>query len=118
MWLGGGAALLASFLIPDTAAHLQPGIAVLAGWCVVAASFSYIVFFRTRDPLLYLLNNLFSKLGALTVWAACYWSGGGESPLIFLYYFPVLYDAYFFKPRQAAIHLGANCALALTVTSK
>jgi len=114
MWLGGCAALAAAVLLPATPAHLKPAVGALAGWTVVAAAFSYLVFPRCSERTLYLLNNLFSSLGALTVWAACFWSGGAASPLASLYFFPVLYDAYFFRLRHALPHLLVNSLLALS----
>jgi predicted signal transduction protein with EAL and GGDEF domain len=48
------------------------------------------------------------------VWLACFWSGGPSSGLAELYFFPVLYDAYFFRPKQVVTHLVINSMLAVS----
>src|SRR4051812_36876862 len=112
MWLGGGMAVGVAALLSSGAERHAGALALVTGWCVIAALFSFLVFPRVSNGTLYVLNNTFSTLGALTVAVACVWSGGASSGLMELYFFPVLYDAYFFRAREVGWHLALNSMLA------
>jgi diguanylate cyclase (GGDEF)-like protein len=112
MWLGGGCAIAAGALLLGSSARHFIGLLALAGFCIAAAATTFAGFRSASNPTLYVLTNIFSTLGALTVWLACLWSGGPSSSLIGLYFFPVLYDAYFFRAREAVPHLVLNTMLA------
>jgi diguanylate cyclase (GGDEF)-like protein len=111
MWLGGVAAgALVLHSNPEHGRELWG----LLGFCAAAATLTFLLFPRVSNRSLYRLTNTFSSLGAVAVWFACFWSGGVNSGLFGLYMLPTLYDAYFFKPRHALIHLVMNCALVVS----
>jgi diguanylate cyclase (GGDEF)-like protein len=113
MWLGGAGAIGLAVLLPDGVRRDAPALIALLIWCLLAALISYLIFPKASERTLYALNNLFSTLGALTVFGACYYSGGAASGMSALFFFPVLYDAYFFRAWHALGHLVINSALAL-----
>jgi diguanylate cyclase (GGDEF)-like protein len=113
MWLGGAGALVAVILLPGPGRHHAGELWLLVPWCLAVALFTFVVFRPVGDRALYVLTNLFSTLGALTVFLACLLSGGAASGVAELYFFPVIYDAYFFRARHMHAHLVLNSALAL-----
>ncbi|MDE3069471.1 MAG: GGDEF domain-containing protein, partial [Acidobacteriota bacterium] len=114
MWVGGGTTIAASTLLSLPSGSDVSALRALAGFCFAAAAFSFVVFRPASNRALYVLTNTFSTLGALTVWLACHWSGGQASGLIGLYFFPVLYDAYFFRRPHMLAHLVLNSALVVS----
>ena len=113
MWTGGAATIWVGSMLPGGTKHADQlhGLALV---CLAAAVFTVVVFPRVSNRALYLLTNGFSTLGAIVVWLACLWSGGASSGFAELYFFPVLYDAYFFRTRHMVAHLVLNSALALS----
>jgi len=105
MWLAGACAIAVGTVLPGQAALHTTQLRWLVGFGLLAASFTFLVFRPASNRALYLLTNVFSALGTLTVWAACLWSGGASSGFIELYFFPVLYVAYFFRRAHALLHL-------------
>src|SRR3954447_25677920 len=90
MWLGGGMAVGVAAVLSSGAHRHANALALISGWCAVAALVSFIVFPRVSNRTLYVPTNTFSTLGALTVAIGCVWSGGAASGLMELYFFPVL----------------------------
>ena len=114
MWVGGGCTLIAAVVLPGPTGENKGALEVLAAWCLFAAAFSFAVFPRLSNRALYVATNCFSALGAVTIFLACRWSGGADSGLAELYFFPVLYDAYFFRGRDVAWQVALNSALAIS----
>jgi diguanylate cyclase (GGDEF)-like protein len=114
MWLGGAMAIAVACVLPHTGHSQNAALPALIAWCVGTAVFTWVVFRRVSNRVLSVLTNTFSTLGALTVCLAGHWSGGPASGLTELYFFPVLYDAYFFRGREMLGHLTLNSLLALS----
>jgi diguanylate cyclase (GGDEF)-like protein len=114
MWLGGAIVTGAASVLLS-AGHANPaGLRGLSAWCVVMALVVGVVWPRLSDRMLSFADDAVSGIGSLSVWLACYWSGGPASGLTELMFFPVLFDAYFFRGRTMVAHLLANTALALS----
>jgi diguanylate cyclase (GGDEF)-like protein len=111
MWLGGGLAAAAATGLPGTKVEVVD-LRVLAGLCALAAIVSVIMFRPASNRRLYLLTNIFSAIGEVGVCFACLWSGGASSGFVGLYFFSVLYGAYFFRRAHAVLHLLLVSALA------
>jgi diguanylate cyclase (GGDEF)-like protein len=112
MWLAGACTIGIGTILPDDGG-LQ--IAQLRGdvaFALCAAAFTFVVFRPLSNRALYVMTNIFTALGSLTVWFACLWSGGASSGFLELYFFPALYAAYFFRVRQAVAQLALITLLA------
>jgi diguanylate cyclase (GGDEF)-like protein len=114
MWLAGGCIIFVGTLLPGEATQHIAELRGLAAFGVLAAIFTFVVFRAASNEALYVLTNVFSALGAVSVWLAVLWTGGPSSGLTELYFFPALYDAYFFRPRDVVWHLVLNSLLALS----
>lgn len=112
MWLAGSATIAVATVLPGAGMLHVAQLRVLAGVGLCAAIFTFVVFRRVSNRTLYVLTNIFTALGTITVWLACLWSGGASSGFIEMYFFPVLYAAYFFRSRQAICQLALVTALA------
>ena len=112
MWLAGGCAIAVGTVLPGQGALHVVELRWLVGFGLLAALFTFVVFRPASNRTLYVLTNIFSALGTLTVWFACLWSGGTSSAFIELYFFPALYVAYFFRRAHAVCHLALITALA------
>ena len=112
MWLAGSCVIGVGTLLPGQPVNVADlrGLVVFG---IFAATFTFLVFRPASNETLYVLTNVFSALGSVTVFLACLWSGGPSSGLAELYFFPVLYAAYFFRPWHVVMHLLFNSALAL-----
>jgi diguanylate cyclase (GGDEF)-like protein len=114
MWLGGGCSIAAAAMVLGSRSQHFIALWGLVGFCALAATVTFLAFRPASNSALYVLTNIFSTLGALTVCLACLWSGGVRSGLVGMYLIPALYDAYFFRSRQALAHLVINSALVLS----
>jgi diguanylate cyclase (GGDEF)-like protein len=114
MWLGGGSSIVAVILLPGASKQHLAELRGLVGFSIFAAIFTFVAFRPASDRVLYVLNNVFSALGAVGIALACYWSGGAHSGLFELLFFTVFYDAYFFRAREVVLHLSLNSMLALS----
>lgn len=114
MWLAGSCAIAVGTVLPGNGRLHIVELRALVGFGLLAAIFTFFVFRPVSNRTLYVLTNVFSTLGAVTVWLACFWSGGPSSAFAELYFFPVLYDAYFFRPKQVVWHLVLNSMLAVS----
>jgi len=112
MWLGGGVAATAATIIPGEAALDVLALRWLAGLCVLASVISMALFPKASNSRLYLLTNIFSAIGEVGVCFACASSGGASSGFVGLYFFSVLYAAYFFRRSHACLHLALISVLA------
>ena len=114
MWLGGAGLILAVILLPGAYRHHLDGLWGIVFLSLFAALFTYLVFRPASNRALYVLNNIFSTLGACGIALACYWTGGVHSGLFELLFFSAFYDAYFFRARHVLAHLLVNSLLALS----
>jgi len=112
MWLAGSATIAVATVLPGDGSLHVAQLRGLAGVGLCAAIFTFVVFRRVSNRALYVLTNIFTALGSISVWLACLWSGGASSGFIEMYFFPVLYAAYFFRGRQAICQLVLVTALA------
>jgi diguanylate cyclase (GGDEF)-like protein len=112
MWLAGSATIAVATVLPGGGALHVERLRGLAGAGLCAAAFTFAMFPRVSNRALYVLTNIFTVLGSISVWLACLWSGGASSGFIEMYFFPVLYAAYFFRSRQAIGQLVLVTALA------
>ncbi len=112
MWLAGGCTIAVATVLPGggTLHVVQLRALAVAGLC--AAIFTFLVFRPASNRALYVLTNIFTALGSVSVWLACLWSGGASSGFIEMYFFTVLYAAYFFRVRHAACQLALVTVLA------
>jgi diguanylate cyclase (GGDEF)-like protein len=111
MWLAGSATIAVATVLPGGSMLHVAQLRGLAGVGLCAAIFTFVVFRRASNRALYVLTNIFTALGSISVWLACLWSGGASSGFIEMYFFPVLYAAYFFRSRQAICQLVLVTAL-------
>jgi diguanylate cyclase (GGDEF)-like protein len=102
MWLAGSCTVAVATVLPGGHMLHVAQLRGLAGVGVCAAIFTFVVFRRASNETLYVLTNVFTALGSVSVWLACFWSGGASSGFIEMYFFPVLYAAYFFRTRHAS----------------
>jgi diguanylate cyclase (GGDEF)-like protein len=116
MWLAGSFTIGVATVLPHHGIMDIAQLRGLAGFGLCAAIFTSAVFRPASNRALYVLTNIFTALGSVTVWLACFWSGGVSSVFFELYFFPVLYAAYFFRTRHAACHLVLITALAASPT--
>ncbi len=114
MWLAGACAIGVGTLLPDGGTMQIDQLRGLVGFGLLAAVFTFFAFQPASNRTLYILTNIFSALGAVTVFLACLWSGGPSSGFAEMYFFPILYDAYFFRPRHLVWHLIFVSGLALS----
>jgi diguanylate cyclase (GGDEF)-like protein len=114
MWLAGAGAIGVGTVLPGGGTLRVAELRGLVGVGLCLAVVTFLVFRPASNRALYVLTNIFSTLGAVTVWLACLWSGGPNSGFAELYFFPVLYDAYFFRPKHVVWHLVLNSGLALS----
>jgi diguanylate cyclase (GGDEF)-like protein len=112
MWLAGSCTIAFATVLPGNGMLHVAQLRGLAGVGLCAALFTFVVFRRASNQALYVLTNVFTALGSISVWLACLWSGGASSGFIAMYFFPVLYAAYFFRTRLAACQLALVTALA------
>ncbi len=105
MWLAGSCTIAVATVLPGAHMLHVAQLRGLACFGVCAAIFTFVVFRRASNEALYVLTNVFTALGSVSVWLACFWSGGASSGFIEMYFFPVLYAAYFFRTRQASAQL-------------
>jgi diguanylate cyclase (GGDEF)-like protein len=112
MWVAGSATIAVATVLPGGGALHVAQLRGLAGVGLCAAIFTFVVFRRASNRALYVLTNIFTALGSVSVWLACLWSGGASSGFIEMYFFPVLYAAYFFRSRQAICQIVLVMALA------
>ncbi len=112
MWLAGSATIAVATVLPGDGTLHVAQLRGLAGVGLCAAIFTFVVFRRVSNRTLYVLTNVFTALGSISVWLACLWSGGAGSGFIEMYFFPVLYAAYFFRSTQAICQLVLVTALA------
>jgi diguanylate cyclase (GGDEF)-like protein len=114
MWAGGICAVFAGVLLPGPGAHHAAELKGAIACGVLLIGVQYLLFRQASNERLYVLNNLFSSLGAVTIWLIVLWTGGASSAFTEMYFFPVLYDAYFFRRREVVWHLVFNSALVLS----
>jgi diguanylate cyclase (GGDEF)-like protein len=112
MWIAGSATIAVATVLPGDGTLHVAQLRGLAGVGLCAAIFTFVVFRRASNGALYVLTNIFTALGTISVWLACLWSGGASSGFMEMYFFPVLYAAYFFRSRQAICQLVLVTALA------
>lgn len=112
MWLAGGCTIAVATVLPGGGALHVVQLRALAGAGLCAAIFTFFVFRPASNRALYVLTNIFTALGSVSVWLACLWSGGASSGFIEMYFFTVLYAAYFFRVRHAACQLALVTVLA------
>ncbi len=112
MWLAGGCTIAVATLLPGGGTLHVVQLRALAGAGLCAATFTFLVFRPASNRALYVLTNIFTALGSVSVWLACLWSGGASSGFIEMYFFTVLYAAYFFRIRHAACQLVLVTVLA------
>jgi diguanylate cyclase (GGDEF)-like protein len=112
MWIAGSATIAVATVLPGDGTLHVAQLRGLAGVGLCAAIFTFVVFRRASIRALYVLTNIFTALGTISVWLACVWSGGASSGFIEMYFFPVLYAAYFFRSRQAICQIVLVTALA------
>jgi len=89
MWLAGACTIGIGTILPDGGElHIEQlrGVVALA---MCAALFTFVVFRPLSNRALYVMTNIFSALGSLTVWFACLWSGGASSGFLELYFLVV-----------------------------
>jgi diguanylate cyclase (GGDEF)-like protein len=114
MWMGGACAIATGAIVLGARNPHLDGLWMLVGLCVLAATVTFLAFRSLSNSTLYLFTNIFSALGALTIWLACLWSGGAATGLMGLYFFPSLYAAYFFRFRHALAHVVIYSALVIS----
>jgi diguanylate cyclase (GGDEF)-like protein len=112
MWLAGSFTIGVATVLPYHGTLDVAQLRGLAGFGPCAAIFTFAVFRPASNRALYVLTNIFTALGSVTVWLTCLWSGGVSSVFFEMYFFPVLYAAYFFRTRHAACQLALITALA------
>src|SRR5271166_6439945 len=105
MWLAGACTIALATVLPGDGTLQVAQLRGLAGVGVCAALFTFVVFRRASNRALYVLTNIFTALGSISVWLACFWSGGASSGFIAMYFFPALYAAYFFRTTLASTQL-------------
>jgi diguanylate cyclase (GGDEF)-like protein len=113
MWSGGACALAVAAALPGAAGQRDGVLWLLLAGCVAVTLTLLVLFPRLSDRGLYLWSNVYSTLGSVTAGLACMASGGAASGLTEVYFFPVLYNAYFFKGRDVAWQLVVVSALAI-----
>ncbi len=112
MWLAGACTIAVATVLPGAGTLHVAQLRGLAGAGLCAAIFTFVVFRPASNRALYALTNVFTALGSVSVWLACLWSGGASSGFIEMYFFTVLYAAYFFRTKQAACQLALVTVLA------
>jgi diguanylate cyclase (GGDEF)-like protein len=114
MWLAGSLTIGVGTVLPDGGRLHVAELRGLVAFGLLAAAFTFLVFRPVSNRTLYVLTNIFTALGSVTVWLACLWSGGAGSVFLELYFFPALYVAYFFRVRQAVCQLVFITVLAVS----
>jgi hypothetical protein len=112
MWLGGACAAAAATVLPGSGTLHIAELRGLVDISVFIAIVDFVLIRSASNRALYVLTNILVVLGAMTAWFACFWSGGASSGFLELYYFPVLYVAYFFRAKQAVPQLVLISVLA------
>jgi diguanylate cyclase (GGDEF)-like protein len=112
MWLAGSCTIGIGTILPHGGRLHVAQLRGVVAFGLFAALLTFVVFRPLSSRALYVMTNIFTALGSLTVWFACLWSGGAGSGFLELYFFPALYAAYFFRVREAVAQLALTTLLA------
>jgi diguanylate cyclase (GGDEF)-like protein len=112
MWVAGSCTIGIGTVLPGGSKLHVTELRGLVVFGLLCALFTFFAFRPLSNRTLYVLTNVFTALGSLTIWFACLWSGGASSGFLELFFFPALYAAYFFRLKQALAHLLLITALA------